>query len=265
MLIKTDSFGNNYVQLDRGFSFEGTDPKQWEKQLSDYINQKIRNGEDLLLVSEDGHFLMLTERSAYELSDRHIPKIKKALDKYLPQDEYALKARIASHIDEVVEVAHFKNWREDVGNKHYNDVGEDGFNYFRAFVKDGDGKQSEYYRVTFSAGLNGNEETVYSIGDMQKRSIPTSNGSSGKTDALNGKDASNTVYTTEQEKSQEKSSTALAFEKYFAKNPNAKVDLSEETESLSTSGDEMHLFASIAEQREVWKLKLTQGTVLCVD
>lgn len=59
---------------------------------------------------------------------------------------------------------------EDIGGVHQNDIGEDGFNSYVSYFEDSDG---QYYRVSFVSALNGNEETAYSIGNIQKRkSLP---------------------------------------------------------------------------------------------
>ena len=64
-----------------------------------------------------------------------------------------------------------------IENKHENDIGEDGFNYYIAFFMDFDG---EYYKISFSSAQNANKETVYSIGKVEKRKFPNRHGSSSK-------------------------------------------------------------------------------------
>ena len=84
--------------------------------------------------------------------------VGKKLEKFLDDESFSLKGRAATHI------------------------GEDGFRYYEAYFRDIDG---ENYKVRFSAGLNGQEETVYSIGKIEKRrpSIPN-RGSSSQREAL---------------------------------------------------------------------------------
>ncbi len=83
--------------------------------------------------------------------------------------------------------------RPDVGGKHQNDIGEDGFNYYAAYFEDSDG---QYYRVVFSSGVNAADETVYSIGAMSERKRPASFGSSAPKDgALNAAAFSETSIT----------------------------------------------------------------------
>lgn len=120
-------------------------------------------------------------------------------------------------IDELIKVARFTKYRSDVNQKHENDIGEDGFNYFRSFFRDFDGK---YYEVTFSAGLNEQEETAYSIGNIRQRSFPAGTGSSSRTEALKGgkKASGDIIYTSAAKSQAEKTAIALAYEKALKKN-----------------------------------------------
>ena len=70
--------------------------------------------------------------------------------------------------------------------KHANDIGEDGFDTFTTYFKDSNG---QYYRVSFTAGVNKDMDTAYSIGKMDKRNHPSSTGSSS---APFGRGAQNT-------------------------------------------------------------------------
>ncbi len=172
--IETLPDGKKFVRADRQI-IHGEDSKQWLKQAGQFINTKVRSGEDITVFSADGHALQITERSAYKLSDPRVQSIRKVSGAELSSDQKALKARIAGHIDEVIQTAQKFKSRSDVGGKHQNDIGEDGFNYYAAYFEDTDG---QYYRVVFSSGVNENSETTYSIGDIQKRRHPTNNGSS---------------------------------------------------------------------------------------
>lgn len=203
--------GYRYVQADRQVLF-GDDPSQWGKQIETFINEQIRKGEDVLFPTADGHILALTERSAYKLSDRHKGKIGKKARALLSDDSFALKGRIAGHIDELIQVGTFDGYEEDIDGSHENDIGEDGFHYYKAYFKDG-GENGGYYQVDFSSGLNGEEETAYSIGNITKRKFPSRHGSSGNAGALSGtRKPSGNTNTTKSQKSQEKTPMQLAYE-----------------------------------------------------
>lgn len=182
--IKTLDDGRPYVKADRQV-LEGDDPKKWGVQLQNYINSEIRKGNDIVLPTADGGLVRLTERSAYKLSDNKSTDLKTHRKTQLSDEAYRLKETAASHIDEIILTGEFSHNMEDVGGVHKNDIGEDGFNSYVAYFEDSDG---QYYRVSFVSALNGDEETAYSIGNIQKRRKPTTgNGSSAReSSALNG-------------------------------------------------------------------------------
>lgn len=103
-------------------------------------------------------------------------------------DREALKAKMqaAGHIDELAETARWSKFAPDRNGKHVNDIGEDGFDTFTTYFEDSDG---QYYRVRFTAGVNEDMDTAYSIGLMDKRNHPSSAGSSS---APFGRGAQNT-------------------------------------------------------------------------
>ena len=218
--------GKFYVQADRQV-LSGDDASLWGKQIENYINEQIRKEQDIAIPTSDGHVLLLTSRSAYKLKDNHVASIQKKVEAVLPDDAYALKGRAATHIDELIQVARFNGYEADLDHKHENDIGEDGFNYFDAYFRDFDGS---YYLVPFSAALNEQEETAYSIGKIRKRSFPAGTGSSSKKEALkNGRKASGGIIYTSKAKSQEvKTAVQLAYEKALKKKGDvAKVESAE--------------------------------------
>lgn len=182
--IKALDDGRSYVKADRQV-LEGDDPKQWGVQLQNYINSEIRKGNDIVLPTTDGGLVRLTERSAYKLADNKSTDLKTHQKTQLSDEAYRLKETAASHIDEIILTGEFSHNMEDIGGVHQNDIGEDGFNSYVSYFEDSDG---QYYRVSFVSALNGNEETAYSIGNIQKRKKPTTgNGSSTReSGALNG-------------------------------------------------------------------------------
>lgn len=182
--IKTLGDGRSYVKADRQV-LEGDDPRQWGVQLQNYINSEIRKGNDIVLPTTDGGLVRLTERSAYKLADNKSTDLKTHRKTQLSDEAYRLKETAASHIDEIILTGEFSHNMEDIGGVHQNDIGEDGFNSYVSYFEDSDG---QYYRISFVSALNGNEETAYSIGNIQKRKKPTTgNGSSTReSGALNG-------------------------------------------------------------------------------
>ncbi len=219
--------GLRYVKADRQV-FSGDDASLWGKQVERYINEVIRQNEDILVPTEDGHMLLLTARSSYKLTDQHKAAIAKEAREVLGDTEYARKLRAASHIDELIQVGRFDGYREDVNKLHENDIGEGGFNYFTAFFEDQDGA---YYRIQFSAGLNENQETVYSIGEIRKRRPVAGRGSSSKNGgAQKGERSSAPIIRTSGENSQAKTPMQIAMEQAGVKPDDYSVD--DDTDAL---------------------------------
>ncbi len=182
--IKEAGNGRYYVKADRQI-LEGNDPQKWGRQLESFINNEIRQNRDVVLPTVDGNLIRITDRTAYKLSDRKTTRLQNHMKSELSLEQYRVKENAAVHIDEIILVGEFKNSSEDIGGYHENDIGEDGFNTYTAYFEDHDG---QYYRIQFTSALNGDVETAYSIGDIQKRKKPiTGNGSSTReSGALNG-------------------------------------------------------------------------------
>ena len=70
LLIVTMEDGKKYVKADRLVVF-GNNPNAWSQQLEDYINSKIRKGEDVHLFAEDGDILTLTAETAGKVASMY--------------------------------------------------------------------------------------------------------------------------------------------------------------------------------------------------
>lgn len=175
--IKQFPNGMKYVQADRQVLF-GNDPKAWSEQLENYINGKIRNHEDVRLIAEDGDVLLLTSKSAGKLSS-----IYDNNGRTMDEKAFERKANAAAHIDELIKVSERGGKTVlDFGGRH-GDMAKDGWNYRTAYFMDFDGK---YYRTRISVALGKDGSIVYNIGEMQERSTPQINGSSGNSGAQRG-------------------------------------------------------------------------------
>ena len=183
--IETLPDGKQYVKSDRQV-IEGDDASAWSKQAEQFINEKIRNNADLRVFTKDGFAIDITERSAYKLSDPHVQSIEKVARPMLSREALKAKMQAAGHIDELAETARWSKFAPDRNGKHAYDIGEDGFDTFTTYFEDSDG---QYYRVRFTAGVNEDMDTAYSIGQMDKRNHPSSAGSSS---APFGRGAQNT-------------------------------------------------------------------------
>ena len=81
--------------------------------------------------------------------------------------EYGVKLRAESHIDEVSAVSNRGN--KTVPDTKNHDFAKDGFNYRTAYYRDTDGT---YYRLTISVGKNGDINSVYNIGKLKEAPFP---------------------------------------------------------------------------------------------
>ena len=187
--IKQFPNGMKYVKADRQVLF-GSDPMAWSEQLESYINGKIRNHEDVRLIAEDGDVLLLTSKSAGKLSS-----IYDNNGRTLGEEAFERKANAAAHIDELIKVS-VRGGKTvlDFGGRH-GDMAKNGWNYRTAYFMDFNEK---YYRTRISVALGEDGSIVYNIGDMQERSIPQINGSSGNSGAQRGNASIDSISTSDE-------------------------------------------------------------------
>lgn len=154
--------GRKYVKADRNV-ISGDNPEVWGEQVKNYINEKIRNKEDVVVYGIDGDALSINDYTEGKASFRNKVTMADKRERLMTDDEYASKLRAESHIDEISEVSkRGTNYSMDYKNHPF---AKDGFNYRTAYFEDVDG---EYYKLTLSIGMNGEVNTVYNIGRMQK-------------------------------------------------------------------------------------------------
>lgn len=171
MSIEQTEDGKKYVRADRQVIF-GNDPEQWSEQLEDYINGKIRRGEDIKLAAEDGEVLTLTATSAGKLGDNHTSD-----SRTMSEEAFERKVNAATHIDELIKTSKIDGEPKRDFDKKHGDMAKKGWQYRRAYFEDFDGK---YYEVTISAAMNDNGVMVYNIGKMKEEAHPKISGSYAK-------------------------------------------------------------------------------------
>ena len=81
----------------------------------------------------------------------------------MTNEEFAVKLRAESHIDEIAEVSK-KNGYSAIDTKNHH-FAKDGFYYRTAYFEDFDGK---YYKLTLSVGKSGEINTVYNVGKLKE-------------------------------------------------------------------------------------------------
>ncbi len=168
--------GKQYVKADRQV-FSGNDPKQWGEQVTDYINDTIRHGKDVVVYAQDGDALTITENTAGKAAFRNDVKLQDGSSRPMTDEEYAVKLRAESHIDEISQVSRRGN--KTVPDYKNHNFAKDGFNYRTAYFMDADGK---YYRLTLSVGKNGVINTVYNVGKIKEEGKYSLRGSKPVTD-----------------------------------------------------------------------------------
>ncbi len=169
-----ESFGDGkqYVKADRQVIF-GNDMDSWSTQLEDYINGKIRRGQDVTLIGADGDELILTATSAGKLSSPYTSD-----GRTMSETAFERKANAAAHIDELAQIStRGKKTVSDAESRH-GDMASEGWNYRTAYFMDFDGK---YYRVTISVAQGADGKMIYNIGQMKEEASPKVKGSSAET------------------------------------------------------------------------------------
>ena len=160
--------GRKYVQADRQVIF-GNDPESWSVQLEDYINGKIRRGQDVQLIAEDGDILTLTKDSAGKLADNHTGD-----GRTMSESAFERKVNAAAHIDELAQISMRGKKNTPDYNARHGAMAVDGWNYRTAYFRDFDGR---YYMVTISKALNPEGTIIYNVGHMKEEAFPKIKGS----------------------------------------------------------------------------------------
>ena len=175
-IVEKFADGKQYVKADRQV-FSGDDPKKWGEQVTNYINDTIRNGKDVVVYAQDGDVLTITENTAGKAAFRNDVKLQDGTSRPMTDEEYAVKLRAESHIDEISQVSRREN--RTVPDYKRHSFAKDGFNYRTAYFMDADGK---YYRLTLSVGKNGVINTVYNVGKIKEEGEYSLRGSKPVTD-----------------------------------------------------------------------------------
>ena len=247
--------GKKYVQADRQVIF-GDDPDGWADQIEGYINRKIRNGEDVILTTDSGDVLKITEDTAGKASFRNYVRDANGRLRPLTDAEYETKLNAEAHIDELVKISEKTSDKAKpdeigrTGTPIHGDFAKNGWYYRRAWFCDFDGT---YYQVTISTpdGING--VVVYNVGQIERRSPPSFNGSSNSVDetgARRGKSSSTVTIRQTEGNSQEKSSGKASVEVENRDSDNKKQG----RKKLSEAEKYQNTTPKMAENRTVWNV-----------
>ena len=163
--------GMQYVEATENQVIRGNDTKKWAQQVANYINNVIRNGNDLKIKTTQGDYLTITRDTAYKAGSRNNIRNPDGSYRSMTDQEYRVKLNAEIHINELAETSIKGNKQNSPDYKHHR-FAKDGFTYRTAYFKDFDGR---YYRLTISVGENGDISTVYNVGKLKEDTLPSGN------------------------------------------------------------------------------------------
>ena len=163
--IQTLPDGKKYVKADRQV-ISGNNPQKWAGQITNYINQQIRKGKNVMLVTDNDDLLQITQNTAGKAQFRNLVLQPSGFYQPMTDDQYAVKLRAEGHIDELAQISSRGNKIVPDGDGKHKAMASNGWNYRTAYFEDADGK---YYQLTISTALGKNGNTVYNIAKIKER------------------------------------------------------------------------------------------------
>lgn len=160
------------VKADRDFVLSD-DPKQWGRQIRDYIRNEVRKHGEMRIKTLDGDEIILDAKSQGKAKDW----LLSATD-----ENNRVRKNASAHLDEVVEVSvdNDKNRPNVPDEKSKHVWSKDGWRYRNAVFEDYNGKR---YLLELSVGVDGDNRTIYNIGnveEIEKKNQSTVNAQPGR-------------------------------------------------------------------------------------
>ena len=159
--------GKVFVKASRNV-ISGNDRTIWKKQIYDFFDSLLSDGDSLDIPTIEGDTLTITwDETAYKARDdqKQIGGAKMPMGDV----EFKVKLNAAAHIDELAEVS-TDNPNEQKADSKNHGFAKDGFGYRTAYFEDFDG---QYYKIKLSIGKNGDTATVYNVGQITKDALPS--------------------------------------------------------------------------------------------
>ena len=191
--IETLDDGRQYVQSSRQVIM-GTTRSEIRRDVTNFFNELLDENGRLEIETVDGEVLTLTKK---ETADKARYDKNPRNNRTMSASEFALKARIEAHIDEVAQVSQRKGDR--VPAKHEHDFSKDGFTFRTAYFRDFDG---QFYEVTLSVGHNGETATVYNVSKKKSAPQTVADATGGGSVASGGTLSNNSISDTEENSNQ---------------------------------------------------------------
>ncbi len=161
--------GKTYVEASRNV-IQGKTKAEQKNDIRKFFDELLNNTPFLDIHTIEGDILTITkDETEYKAEDED--KSVRSYKIKMSPEEFSLKLRAESHIDELAEVSTKQNRprARDYKNHHF---AKDGFSYRRAYFRDFDGK---YYKISFSVGHNGTIATIYNVGKIIEDELPSAN------------------------------------------------------------------------------------------
>lgn len=177
-----------YVKADRQV-ITGINPLQWETQVENYINNSIRNGKDIDIITDSGEILTITNDTAGKAKFRNYYTDKNGQRHYMNDNDFYTKLLSEVHIDELGSISKKIN-KIPIPDYKNHSFAKNGFDYRSAYFEDFNG---DYYKITMSVGKNGTIDTIYNVGKLEQRKRPVISGSSATSSGANGSLTSNNI------------------------------------------------------------------------
>ena len=140
---------------------------QADRQVIRYIHEKIRQNQDVYLMTDNGDVLAFTRNTAGKAAFRNKVRDRNGNLRDMSNEVYRAKLAADSHTDELAILSEPSSWQEDRQNKHQaRNMARHGWDYREAYFEDANGR---YYEMALSISRNGNINEVYNVSAMQQR------------------------------------------------------------------------------------------------
>lgn len=160
--------GNMYVTATRKV-IKGDTIQEQRKEITHFFDVLLESRESLDIHTVEGDILTITKaETANKARDNY--KTVDGKPVRMSDDEFKIKLKAESHIDEIAEIARNDNKGRKKADTKNHDFAQSGFNYRTAYFEDFDG---QYYKITLSIGEKGDIATVYNVGKIEKN-VPSS-------------------------------------------------------------------------------------------
>lgn len=156
--------GNVYVIASRNVIKSST-LSGMRADISDFFNKLLDKNGSVEIPTLQGDILTISKMTEIKARDNYKTENGKRIK--LKDNEFALKLRAESHIDELAEVSKGSGSVDDSKNHGF---AKDGFSYRTAYFQDFDG---QYYKITISVGNSNTVGTVYNVGKIKKDQLPS--------------------------------------------------------------------------------------------